>query len=178
MKRHRNRCAGACCAAFVLPSFPSLDHVAGVFEMAHHRIAKGKRDRVDSDNIMIEDMLLVLPHPGAWEPWRRDLAHPATQVEARQTGCAFTCRHFNHETLSCGIYAKRPAMCRDFPGDRACNICGFKQRPSKGVRLRREAAKLAMRKRNKNSKRINARHFTKTVEWRIPDTDPEPTEGP
>lgn len=36
----------------------------------------------------------------------------------------FTCRNWDPETKLCGIYEKRPDMCRNFPDEEGCDLPG------------------------------------------------------
>lgn len=90
----RPRCLGHCCRGF------SLEHPYKVVQVEY---AKWRRDPASAplipDVAIIAEMLIPL---GVFR--KQEL---------------FTCKHFG-ENGNCGIYERRPKMCRDFPGPAPC----------------------------------------------------------
>lgn len=103
----KRTCAGDCCAVFVLPkgSLP--------------RLASGEANG-PVDGPFIADMVIPLTRRQArarmrrlgmgW-PWlrRRVLKHDF-----------YTCRHWDETTRLCGLYSRRPKMCREYPYGDEC----------------------------------------------------------
>jgi Fe-S-cluster containining protein len=97
-------CDGKCCAVFPLQK--------GAIE----RLNAGGNG---ADGPFIIDMLIPLTRAQARRraarfgfrlPWRR---LPKSDL--------FTCRHWNETTRLCGVYSRRPRMCRDYPYDKGCD---------------------------------------------------------
>ena len=105
MAECNHACGGRCCRAFPLNASPAS------FARAAQRarwIVDGECDDPDTyrwalDVVQIADMLIPLDDEGA----------------------RYTCRHFDWTAGLCTIYAARPAMCRDYPYDMACETCGY-----------------------------------------------------
>lgn len=99
-----DRCTGACCEKFALTGIGRT-----VEEIRAFLLERGL------DGPTIADMIVPLYpiEPGALAP------NGETVVEAPQGGgWVFTCRHFTGG--QCGIYERRPAMCREFPYGKPC----------------------------------------------------------
>jgi Fe-S-cluster containining protein len=49
----------------------------------------------------------------------------------REGRAEFDCRYFDRDTRRCTAYDRRPQMCRDFPEEGVCHLCGsrFDARP-------------------------------------------------
>lgn len=101
-----DRCTGKCCEMFVL---------TGIGETPDE-ICEYLRIR-SIDGPAIAAMLVPL------HKIERGAQLPDGSI-AQETpvggGWVFTCAHFDAQGRTCGIYAQRPNMCRDYPYGRAC----------------------------------------------------------
>lgn len=109
-----DRCTGNCCESFV------INHIGDTPE----KIDAYLRTRA-VDGVQIADMLVPIRkvEPGAVMPDGSLAEH-----EPQGGGWVFTCKHFDTGVRNCGIYATRPAMCRDFPYGKPCehgDRCGW-----------------------------------------------------
>ncbi|NUO50701.1 MAG: YkgJ family cysteine cluster protein [Polyangiaceae bacterium] len=80
------------------------------------------------DGYVIQAMLRVarIAYPGE--------ALPSGQIVGPQSDAViiWTCAHFDVETRNCGIYEKRPRMCREYPYGRPCELPGCTLEPRHG----------------------------------------------
>lgn len=106
-----SRCTGHCCERFTLP----YDYDTMQARLADSRLETPK-EPVITDIEIIAPMIIPLGE----EHW-----DPATgnDLDGR-TIHHYTCKNFNKSTGDCGIYEKRPQMCRDYPYDRPCHYNG------------------------------------------------------
>ncbi|MCM2322164.1 MAG: YkgJ family cysteine cluster protein [Oligoflexia bacterium] len=86
-----DRCTGHCCRGFALEK--SLEEVWADFD-------RWKRDPSTST---VPDVYLIAP-----------MLIPLRKIREEWL---YTCKHL-HKSGDCGIYERRPRMCRDFPGEK------------------------------------------------------------
>jgi len=89
----RPRCSGHCCKGFALEK--SREEIWEDYE----------RWKKDPSTSTIPDVHLIAPM--------------LIPIKKLKTEWLFTCKHLQKDG-NCGIYAQRPQMCRDFPGDQPC----------------------------------------------------------
>jgi Fe-S-cluster containining protein len=101
-----NRCTGKCCESFVL---------TGIGETPDD--IRDYLRRRSFDGNAIADMIVPLYkiEPGVQMPNGSIADKPPGGG-----GWIFTCAHFDKQARSCGIYASRPIMCRDYPYGSTC----------------------------------------------------------
>lgn len=115
-----SRCTGHCCKAFSLPLSP--ENLADEVRLGFH-------SRI-SEIGTIADMVIYLG-----KGWMDVVTASFTPVytanspgDPTRPGYIYTCRHLRPNG-DCGIYAVRPAMCKDYPYGSTCRFdrCTAKQ---------------------------------------------------
>ena len=112
------RCPGFCCQAF---------NIGPPGEALRKRL----EEVGDPDKDLILDMVIYLgkfPRNPAW-PHDSDPPFDGDKTPAGDRGHFHTCKHYDRETRSCGIYDRRPGMCRRFPNTTACGFVGCNHPP-------------------------------------------------
>lgn len=113
------RCTGHCCRGFTLPRTPDA-----------LRDFEGFLGRRGDDVFVVADMAVFLGRI----PMRDALVTAYARHRNLIHGDAddfgidlWTCRHFDQSSGNCGIYDRRPRMCRDFPYGDPCPFadCGW-----------------------------------------------------
>ena len=112
------RCSGHCCRAFYLP-FSHEELRANWRAWRDGTFARGETDVFGRG--VLQDIDLIYPMV-------RPLGHPRhspaplknTKADGSAPGHYYTCVHLRADG-DCGIYADRPAMCRDYPYGIECN---------------------------------------------------------
>jgi Fe-S-cluster containining protein len=105
-------CPGNCCEAFTI----------GPPELLEARLSHLDEEEAAT----IRDMVVYLgnfnKNPAC--ETRSCTKEPLEKDPAGFSGHFYTCRHFNKWTRRCGIYEKRPEMCRVFPNRGECEFVG------------------------------------------------------
>lgn len=105
------RCTGHCCELFTLPYDPSdVKRMAfDAWRRGFGTSAYGTRVR---GALVLSDMLIP-----------RGFGNLPQHTPAQATWL-YTCRHYDKEAGLCGIYERRPSMCRCYPYGRTCEFEG------------------------------------------------------
>lgn len=98
------RCSGQCCTGFVLSNGGDKYHRTWIDTWLEEDVSGKKKLRAEVRRILQMVIPLYDSEDGQYT--------------------TFTCKNYNTETGNCTIYAKRPQMCKDFPGDNACTFDG------------------------------------------------------
>ena len=98
-------CNGDCCVAFVMARTPE--------ELAD---PKTRAEITDGDTL--HEMLIPLSRQKATA--RAKKFGVGTDMWKGSKHQVYMCRFWDEETRLCGIYERRPQMCRDYPYDHAC----------------------------------------------------------
>lgn len=102
-----NACTGKCCVVFNYSV--SLDVL---------------RERDDDESKFLVDMLIELtPEEAQARAEKHNVSPPqgyTLDQWANQGSQLYTCRHWDEETMLCGVYEDRPRMCRDYPYAAKC----------------------------------------------------------
>ena len=102
-------CPGWCCAVIHQPgTFSELAAAAGILQ----------------DGELVLDMIQPISRDNAIRR-RRQHGLRVDNLETAKDGHLYTCRHWDDRTRLCGIYERRPAMCRDYPYAESCAHCGL-----------------------------------------------------
>lgn len=99
-------CSGRCCAVFNFPRTPD--------ELW---------ERGQGEDHFIADMLVGLTADEAEARAEQfDITPPEGYSRRDWAECqpAYTCRHWDEETMLCGAYDKRPVMCAAYPYENKC----------------------------------------------------------
>lgn len=104
----QNACGGRCCSDFVISHTP-LEIGARYRDAIAHIIA-GEDRPYDWQDVQVAEMIIRID-------------------EDDERGPRYTCKNLLSSGL-CGVYDRRPDMCREFPGygrGGDCYHCGFRQ---------------------------------------------------
>ena len=118
-------CPGYCCAVIHQPGTrDELAAVAGILQ----------------DGELVLDMIQPISREDAT---RRRQQHGlrVDDLETAKDGHLYTCRHWDDRTRLCGIYERRPAMCRDYPYAESCAHCGLTMGITQEDRVQLERSK-------------------------------------
>lgn len=99
-----DRCSGNCCTKFNLPYGPDT-----LWRM-YDQWVESKTPPLVNDIHIIAPMVKYLGYVSG-----------ADMIEGAGDGHYYTCKHHDTKTGNCGIYERRPAMCRDYPYGRSCH---------------------------------------------------------
>lgn len=118
-----SRCTGHCCPAFTIPLSP--DELSEAYRAWREQdYAESGLDR--NGRKKIEDIFLIAPMVEHLGLFQAGDAPPGCEDvgKALDKDCHYyRCKHLG-EAGDCTIYDIRPAMCRRYPGGRACRYAG------------------------------------------------------
>lgn len=129
-----NGCTGHCCAAFYLP-----------WELSElrERVQNTPNAEIDYPEMtQIADMVIPLTSEQAKERLERYGSPHEENVDPENDphqGQRFTCKHWDEETMLCGIYETRPNMCRGYPYGGECEHgCSHRGTPIQELLMEQE----------------------------------------
>lgn len=96
-------CGGRCCRSFPINASP--EHIGERYAEAKRFLEHGDPTHAQSlDLVTIAEMVIRIDQEDDESP-------------------RYTCKHLGTDGL-CGIYERRPKMCREYPYGHACDTCG------------------------------------------------------
>ncbi len=131
-----SRCTGHCCRAFCLNARSTPNGLSPA-EIAENYRAWSSCELVDDDARdgngygTIDEIWLIAPmvrYLGFFEAGQSHPADPTRKLNG--AGHFFACVHLQPDG-DCGIYATRPTMCRNYPGDEPCAFIGCTRRAAR-----------------------------------------------
>lgn len=119
----KNACTGKCCSVF--------NYSVGLDVL---------KARTDDESKFLADMLIELTPDEAVARAERFEVTPPDGFDLRswaEAAPSYTCRHWDEETMLCGVYEDRPRMCRDYPYAGKCqHDCNCTFRAPGNIRTR------------------------------------------
>lgn len=129
-----SRCSGQCCRSFSLPVSPEriaegLTHLKrfNTDPEYRERYMKGEEPAkfTPEDGEVLLPMLVSIVEAFPGDPHPTDTGAMITMDHTWY----YTCVHFDDRTGNCGIYDRRPRMCRDYPYGTTCQYNGCTMDP-------------------------------------------------
>lgn len=118
------RCTGHCCRRFFLPH-SHVEYIRALWAVLHAEADDPESGRWFDDDgderpERYDELERIVPMLVPLGPWHYN-AESYGLGETEESGYAYTCRNLLSNG-DCGIYARRPAMCSEFPYGRPCRF--------------------------------------------------------